>query len=100
MIDHNRANSDGAPFGPIRPEHATDGWALAGGPAEWWLTKDFGALHGRVKASTRSTCTWRIGRPDGSLMREASARSVDDAKTSADEWIREQANHADRPSEL
>ncbi|WP_068005813.1 hypothetical protein [Nocardia pseudobrasiliensis] len=87
VVDHNRANSGDGPFGPIRPEHATDGWALAGGPAEWWLTKNFGDYRARVKATTRTTCAWRIGRQDGSLLREASARSVDDAKTSADEWI-------------
>ncbi|MCM6773111.1 hypothetical protein NDR87_04330 [Nocardia sp. CDC159] len=90
MVDHtdNRANSGEEPFGPIRPEHATDGWALAGGPAEWWLTKDFGECRARVKATTRTTCAWRIGRLDGSLVREASARSVDEAKAAAQEWIR------------
>ncbi|MBF6334141.1 hypothetical protein [Nocardia transvalensis] len=87
MADQDRANSEERPFGPIRPEHATDGWELAGGPAEWWLTKDFGEYRGRVKATSRTTCAWRIGRQDGSLVSEASAPSVAEAKAAADAWV-------------
>lgn len=88
MVEDNRANSGDGPFGPIRPEHAADGWELAGGPGEWWLRKDFGEFRGRIKATTRTTCAWRIGRQDGSLIREASARSVEDAKLAAEDWFR------------
>ncbi|MBF6328422.1 hypothetical protein [Nocardia transvalensis] len=85
------------PFGPIRPEHAVDGWSLAGGPDEWWLTKDFGEYRMRVKATTATTVAWRIGYLDGRLRREASAVDVDEAKTQAEKWV--SSHHADRPED-
>ncbi|MEG8177666.1 hypothetical protein [Nocardia terpenica] len=89
VADHTRANSGGRPYGLIRPEDATGGWELAGCPEEWWLTRNFGELDARIKATTPTTCSWWIGRPDGSLVREASVRSVDEAKSAAEAFVQD-----------
>lgn len=77
-----------APYGPIRPEDATDGWLLQGDEREWWLSKDRDEIQARVRATTPTTCSWRIARPDGTLLRESSARTVREAKANADNWAR------------
>ena len=86
-----RVHGDGHPFGPIRPSDAVDGWELAGDDTRWWLVKDFGAARGSVRPTTRTTCAWRIEDSSGRMLREVSARSVADARSAADEWIRNTA---------
>lgn len=89
MVDHRRRGASEGPFGPIRPEHACDGWELAGDAAEWWLTRRYGCYRACVTGTTKTTCAWQISATDGSMIREASARSVDDAKSAADAWVKE-----------
>jgi hypothetical protein len=88
VVGDGQTYSGGRPFGPIRPEHAADGWELAGSAAEWWLIKDFPGFYGQVRGTTATTCAWRIYRIGGRLVREASARSVADARAAADAWVR------------
>lgn len=77
--------------GPIRPEHATGGWTLKGDHSgRWYLSKPAG--HGtlaRIMATGTDTCAWGIYHPDGRMIREASAESVQDAKALAQRWIQE-----------
>lgn len=89
MVGQARGKAGGGPFGPIRPEHASDGWEVAGDPSEWWLIKAFGEFHARITGTTCTTCAWLISRPDGGLLREVSARGVEDAKLAADAWVKE-----------
>ena len=89
MVGQGRGKAGEGPFGPVRPEHASDGWKLAGGPAEWWLIKTFGTYHARITGTTSTTCAWLVSRPDGGLVREVSARGVEDAKAAADAWAKE-----------
>lgn len=69
------------PYGPIQPSDATDGWKLEGDETGWWLSKEFGDTRAHIKATSATTCAWRAG------WREASARSVEDAKEAADHWM-------------
>ncbi len=84
-------HGDDHPFGPIRPSDAVDGWKLAGDATRWWLVKDFGTAHGSIHPTTCTTCAWRIEDSDGRMLREVSARSVADARSAADQWIRNAA---------
>ncbi|WP_227984436.1 hypothetical protein [Nocardia spumae] len=87
MADTRSTAGDG-PFGPIRPSDAVDGWELAGDADRWRLVKDFGAVRGSVKPTTRTTCSWRVEDREGRMLREVSARSVAEATAAADEWVR------------
>jgi len=79
-------------LGPIRPEHVGDGWRLEGDEAGgWWLSKRVGDMVSRVHGTSPTTCAWGIYRPDGRMIREASALEVQDAKAAADDWIRERS---------
>ncbi len=89
MVDARRRGGNEEPFGPVRPEHASDGWALAGDAAEWWLTKTYGAFHARINGTTGKTCAWRISKPSGDLIREVSAFTVEEAKIACDTWAKE-----------
>lgn len=84
-----RAIAGEGPFGPVRPEHASDGWELAGGPSEWWLVKTFGAYRACITGTTCNTCAWLVSGPDDRLVREVSARGVEAAKIAADSWAKE-----------
>lgn len=77
-------------LGQIRPEHATDGWRLDGDEHGWWLTFPLtGGYHVRIYPTTATTVAWSAG--DGhQVLREASARNVDDAKSAVDQWIRKE----------
>ncbi|MCM6774958.1 hypothetical protein NDR87_26295 [Nocardia sp. CDC159] len=98
-----RARAVAEPFGPVRPEHATGGWELDGDEREWSLVKPVGELRLRVKADTRTTCSWRIGGPDGVLMRHGPAAGVEEAKAEAERWVsqlpRSDVVAGDEPSE-
>jgi hypothetical protein len=77
-------------LGPIRPEHACDGWRLGGDEANGWcLYRPVGDLVAKVHGTTATTCAWGIYRPDGTMIREASWDDVDEAKALADKWIQE-----------
>jgi hypothetical protein len=76
-------------FGPIRPEHASGGWQLGGDESEWWLWKNTDEVRATVRATAHTTCSWRIGDPDGTLLREAPAADVEAAKSAADAWLRQ-----------
>lgn len=71
----------------LLPEHATDGWELTGPPGKPRLVKDFGAVRTRIRVTAPTTCSWWVGRPDGRLLREASVRSVEEAKAAAEAWV-------------
>ncbi|WP_153338682.1 hypothetical protein [Nocardia aurantia] len=73
--------------GPLCPADATGGWEPAGTPDAPWLVKDYGEYRGRVTRTAGATCVWRVGRPDGSMLRESSARGVEEAKALADAWV-------------
>jgi len=78
-------------LGPIRPEHAAGGSKLEGDDrGRWFLSKSTGRALARIQATTPTTCSWGIYRPDGQMIREASARCVDSAKSAVDTWIQEQ----------
>jgi hypothetical protein len=62
---------------------------VAGDRAEWWLVKDFGGYRGSIRATTATTCAWRIDTRDGRMVREASARTVAQARSAAETWVRE-----------
>lgn len=81
-------NDDTARLGPIRPEHATDGWRLEGDEGGWWLSKRIGAVEAKIRATTPRTLSWRID-AGGEFMREASAADVYHAKTMVDDWVEE-----------
>ncbi|KZM68677.1 hypothetical protein [Nocardia terpenica] len=89
---HTHTGSDGAvtplPFGPILPEHATDGWELRGDSREWWLARRHGLCDMEIRATTQRSCAMRVRR-DGALVREASASSVEYAKQLGQQWIYE-----------
>jgi hypothetical protein len=89
VVGHTRRKAGDGPFGPIRPEDASDGWKLAGDASEWWLTKSFGDHRARIVGTTTTTCAWRISAPDGTLIREVSARGVQETKLAADAWAQE-----------
>ncbi|ATL65299.1 hypothetical protein CRH09_02730 [Nocardia terpenica] len=76
------------PFGPILPEHATDGWELRGDGREWWLERRYSLCDMEIRATTRRSCAIRVRR-DGALVREASASSVEYAKHLGQQWIDE-----------
>jgi hypothetical protein len=77
----------GRPGRALSPADATDGWECAGTPGTSWLTKDYGEYLGRVTPTAGATCVWRIGRPDGTMLRESSARDLGEAKALADAWV-------------
>lgn len=79
-------------LGPIRAEHAIDGWQLRGdGRGGWHLMKDYARLIGVISATTPTTCSWQITTRTGDLRREASGgEDVAAARAAADEWV---ANH-------
>jgi len=81
---------DGVLLGPIRPEHVGDDWRLEGDErGGWWLSRPVGDLSVKIYATTPTTCAWSIYRADGWMLREASSRNVDEAKTAAVAWIRD-----------
>ncbi|MBF6332344.1 hypothetical protein [Nocardia transvalensis] len=86
-IDESSARAGGQPHGPIHPEHGTDGWELRGIAGQDWLVKDYPRCLGRIRPTTPNTCAWTISGMDGRMLREASSRSVDDAKSQADAWV-------------
>lgn len=74
-------------LGPIRPDHATDGWRLDGDEYGWWLATTFpGGWLARIYATTPTTVAWTMFR-DGAMVREESARDVDTAKAHVKQWI-------------
>ncbi|MCX4093247.1 hypothetical protein [Nocardia sp. alder85J] len=75
------------PVAPIGPEDAADGWEIAGSPESPCLAKDYGEHLARVTATAGTTCAWRVARPDGTMLRESSARDVGEAKALADAWV-------------
>ncbi|MBF6331858.1 hypothetical protein [Nocardia transvalensis] len=87
------------PFGPIRPEHATNGWELHGDDSEWRLIKRTEGLVLRVKPTTRTTCAWTVKAEDGRFLREASARDVEAAKADAENWAATKSDGANSPTE-
>ncbi|WP_156959372.1 hypothetical protein [Nocardia sp. BMG51109] len=74
-------------YGPIKPEHADNGWIIEGDQDQRWLSKDYGDLRGRVKTTAPTACAWRITTADGAFLREASSSDVHAAKAAADDWV-------------
>lgn len=74
-------------LGPIRPEHARNGWRLEGdNRTGWQLTKRLdGGLVAKVAATTETTVAWSVYR-GGHLLREASALYVRAAQAAAVTW--------------
>lgn len=77
-------------LGPIRPEHATGGRRLDGDESGRWLAFPLSADYQvRIYATTATTVARTASDGRGRVVREASARDVDDAKAAVDRWIRE-----------
>ncbi|MBB5915120.1 hypothetical protein BJY24_003987 [Nocardia transvalensis] len=87
MADHTGARTDAATSVLVLSEHAGDGWELSGAAGDRRLLKDFGAVRARIRTTTPTSCSWWVGRPDGRLLREASAASVAEAKAAAESWV-------------
>lgn len=87
VVDDKGAGGGERAVVALLPEHATDGWELTGPPGKPRLVKDFGAVRTRIRATTPTTCSWWVGRPDGRLLREASVMSVEAAKAAAEAWV-------------
>ncbi|MBF6062019.1 hypothetical protein IU500_19280 [Nocardia terpenica] len=81
-------------WGPIRRNHATNGWQLIRAPGEYWLEKAVGDVRAIVRADTVSTCFWSIGTPDKPGLRVGGLR-VEDAIAAAEAWL--DTNTADQP---
>ncbi len=81
------------------PGDATGDWEPADTSGSPRLAKDYGEYRGRVTPTAGATCVWRVDRPDGTMLRESSARSAEEAKALADAWVaraRQQPEDADR----
>lgn len=87
VVDDKGAGAGGRAAMAVLPEHATDGWELTGPPGKPRLVKDFGAVRTRIRVTAPATCSWWVGRPDGRLLREASVRSIEEAKAAAEAWV-------------
>jgi len=77
-------------LGPIRPEHAVDGWRLEGDDlGRWRLVKRFGDAVAMIVPTTSSPISWMIlkGRK---VVRAASEQDVETAKAHAAAWITKQ----------
>ncbi|WP_238846038.1 hypothetical protein [Nocardia terpenica] len=88
MSDQHPPGTAGMPCGPIRPEHATDGWELCGTHAEYWLARRHRTYVLQIQATAARTCALRVYSGE-TLVREASASSVEYAKYIAQQWINE-----------
>jgi hypothetical protein len=76
-------------LGPIRPEHATDGWRLEGDDHDRWrLAKRFGDTVAMV-VPTASAIAWTLLK-SGKVIRAASEQDVETAKAHATAWIAKQ----------
>ncbi len=76
-------------LGPIRPEHAIDGWRLEGDDlGRWRLVKHFGSTVAMI-VPTASAIAWMI-LVGGKVTRAASERDIETAKTNAAAWIAKQ----------
>lgn len=84
---HAPATNEPAALGPIRPEHATDGWRLEGDSRGWCVSKRVGAMIAKVRGTTPTTCVWGVYEAGGRMLREASSNDVEYAKTTATLWI-------------
>ncbi len=79
-----------AQLGPIRPEHATGGWRLEGDHlGRWRLAKQFGDTKVLIVPVASGAIAWTILR-DGHVVRAASERDVETAKSRGAEWIAKQ----------
>lgn len=77
-------------LGPIRPEHATDGWRLEGDDlGRWRLVKHFGSTQAMIVPTSAAVVAWTI-LEGGKVIRAASEQHVDAAKSAAAEWIAKQ----------
>lgn len=75
-----------APYGPIRPDDAVDGWLVEGDNLEWSLSKYDGRA--KIRATCETGCAWTIYATDlKTVIREKSAASVWDAQCEADQWM-------------
>jgi hypothetical protein len=74
------------PYGPIRPDDATDGWLVEGDNLKWSLSKYDGRA--KIRATNANGCAWTIYADDQkTVLREKSAASVWDAQREADAWM-------------
>jgi hypothetical protein len=79
---------EGAQLGPIRPEHAVNGWRLEGDDnGSWCLVKHVGRARGKIRPATAQAVSWTIYGMDGALIREASERYVAVAMANAETWL-------------
>lgn len=78
---------NGDDLGLIRPEHARDGWRLDADNTGWGLTKPLpDGGRARIRPTTPTTVSWSVYAPNGHMLREASGRDVEAAKSAAVQW--------------
>lgn len=75
-------------LGPIRPEHAGDGWRLEGDERSgWYLARRIYSLVGQIKGASPTSCVWTVYSGDGRVLRKAICDDVDAAKADGEEWM-------------
>lgn len=75
-------------LGPIRPEHAGDGWRLEGDERRgWYLARRLYTLRAQIKGSSPTSCVWTVYAGDGHVLRKATYNDVDKAKEDGEKWM-------------
>lgn len=75
-------------LGPIRPEHAGDGWRLEGDERRgWYLARRWYSLRAQIKGSSPTSCVWTVYASDGRVLCKALSDDVAKAKRDGEKWM-------------
>jgi hypothetical protein len=76
------------PYGPVRPEHAVDGWELEGDDDGWGLIKRYGPYIAVIEAYTSTTCAGFVSAGESETVLETGPRlSVEPLRGELDKWL-------------